>query len=115
LHDLTFLYCSLGRTPFVKINNIPAKTCANLFGEIETYNPVGSVKDRIWLAMIENAEEKGLLKPGDTLVELTSGNKGIALAMVATVRVYKTVFTIPVQRGQIFSWQGLSFFTVEKD
>ncbi len=89
------ILATIGRTPIVRINNIPDEKCANLFGKLEMFNPAGSVKDRIGLAMIEDAEKKGLLKPGDTIVEPTSGNTGIALAMVATVKGYKAVFTMP--------------------
>ncbi len=89
------ILATIGGTPIVKINNIPDEKCANLFGKLEMFNPAGSVKDRIGLAMIEDAEKKGLLKPGDTIVEPTSGNTGIALAMVATVKGYKAVFTMP--------------------
>jgi cysteine synthase A len=89
------ILATIGRTPIVKINKIPDEKCANLFGKLEMFNPAGSVKDRIGLAMIEDAEKKGLLKPGDTIVEPTSGNTGIALAMVATVKGYKAVFTMP--------------------
>ncbi len=89
------ILATIGRTPVVKINNIPDEQCANLFGKLEMFNPAGSVKDRIGLAMIEDAEKKGLLKAGDTIVEPTSGNTGIALAMVATVKGYKAVFTMP--------------------
>lgn len=89
------ILATIGRTPVVRINKIPDEKCANLFGKLEMFNPAGSVKDRIGLAMIEDAEKKGLLKPGDTIVEPTSGNTGIALAMVATVKGYKAVFTMP--------------------
>jgi len=89
------ILATIGGTPIVKINKIPDEKCANLFGKLEMFNPAGSVKDRIGLAMIEDAEKKGLLKPGDTIVEPTSGNTGIALAMVATVKGYKAVFTMP--------------------
>ena len=89
------ILATIGGTPIVKINKIPDENCANLFGKLEMFNPAGSVKDRIGLAMIEDAEKKGLLKPGDTIVEPTSGNTGIALAMVATVKGYKAVFTMP--------------------
>ncbi|MBC8554874.1 MAG: cysteine synthase A [Candidatus Brocadiales bacterium] len=89
------ILATIGGTPIVKINKIPDEKCANLFGKLEMFNPAGSVKDRIGLAMIEDAEKKGLLNPGDTIVEPTSGNTGIALAMVATVKGYKAVFTMP--------------------
>ena len=89
------ILATIGRTPIVKINKIPDEKCANLFGKLEMFNPAGSVKDRIGMAMIEDAEKKGLIKPGDTIVEPTSGNTGIALAMVATVKGYKAVFTMP--------------------
>ena len=89
------ILATIVRTPVVKINKIPDGECANIYAKLEMFNPAGSVKDRIGLAMILDAEKKGLLKPGDTLVEPTSGNTGIALVMVATVRGYKTVFTMP--------------------
>ncbi len=80
------ILATIGRTPVVKINKIPDEKCANIYAKLEMFNPAGSVKDRIGLAMKLDAEEKGLLKPGDTLVEPTSGNTGFALVMVATVR-----------------------------
>ncbi len=86
---------TIGRTPTVRINKIPDDRCANIFGKLEMFNPAGSVKDRIGLSMILDAEKKGLLKPGDTIVEPTSGNTGIALIMVAAVKGYKAVFTMP--------------------
>ncbi|MDR4497941.1 MAG: cysteine synthase A [Candidatus Scalindua sp.] len=86
---------TIGRTPVVRINKIPDDTCAKIFGKLEMCNPAGSVKDRIGLSMIRDAEKRGVLKPGDTIVEPTSGNTGIALAMVAAVKGYKAVFTMP--------------------
>jgi cysteine synthase A len=89
------ILATIGRTPVVRINKIPDENCANIFGKLEMFNPASSVKDRIGLSMILDAEKKGLLKPGDTIVEPTSGNTGIALVMVAAVRGYKAVFTMP--------------------
>ena len=86
---------TIGKTPIVKINKISNGECANIFAKLEMFNPASSVKDRIGLSMIEAAEKSGKLKPGDTIVEPTSGNTGIALAMVATVKGYKSVFTMP--------------------
>ncbi len=89
------ILATIGRTPVVRINKIPDENCANIFGKLEMFNPASSVKDRIGLSMILDAEKKGLLKPGDTIVEPTSGNTGIALVMVAAVRGYKAIFTMP--------------------
>lgn len=86
---------TIGKTPIVKINNISSVESANIFAKLEMFNPASSVKDRIGLSMIEAAEKQGKLKPGDTIIEPTSGNTGIALAMVATVKGYKAVFTMP--------------------
>ncbi len=86
---------TIGRTPVVKMSRISEDTGTNVFGKLEMFNPAGSVKDRIGLAMILDAEKRGELKPGDTIVEPTSGNTGIALAMVAVVKGYKAVFTMP--------------------
>ncbi|MCP5004731.1 MAG: cysteine synthase A [Planctomycetes bacterium] len=86
---------TIGRTPIVKMSRISEDTGTNVFGKLEMFNPAGSVKDRIGLAMILDAEKRGELKPGDTIVEPTSGNTGIALAMVAVVKGYKAVFTMP--------------------
>jgi len=86
---------TIGRTPIVRLHKISEDSGANVFGKLEMFNPAGSVKDRIGLAMIQDAEERGVLKPGDTIVEPTSGNTGIALAMVAVVKGYKAVFTMP--------------------
>jgi len=89
------ILATIGRTPVVRINKISDEKCANIFGKLEMFNPAGSVKDRIGMSMILDAEMKGLLKPGDTIVEPTSGNTGIALAMVAAVKGYNAVFTMP--------------------
>ncbi len=86
---------TIGRTPLVKISKLVGKDDAFLIAKLEFFNPGGSVKDRIGLSMIEAAEKDGSLKPGMTIVEPTSGNTGIALAMVAAVKGYKCVFTMP--------------------
>ncbi len=111
------ILATIGRTPVVKINKIPDGECANIYAKLEMVNPAGSVKDRIGLAMILDAEKKGLLKPGDTLVEPTSGNTGIALVMVATVRGYKTVFTMPetmsLERRALLKYFGAEIVLTE--
>jgi cysteine synthase A/O-ureido-L-serine/cysteine synthase len=81
---------TIGHTPIVKIHRIAPKNIT-LYAKVESFNPGGSVKDRLALSVVLDAEQKGLLKPGDTIVECTSGNVGIALAMVAAARGYKFV------------------------
>ncbi|WP_269792010.1 cysteine synthase A [Stenotrophomonas sp. Iso1] len=84
---------TIGNTPVVKLNRL-APAGVDVYAKVESFNPGGSVKDRLALAIILDAEKKGLLKPGDTIVEATSGNTGVALAMVAAARGYKFVATM---------------------
>ena len=85
----------IGNTPLVSLNRVPEKGSAAVLGKLESRNPTGSIKDRIALAMIRDAEESGRLLPGYTLVEATSGNSGIALAMVAAVKGYSLIIAMP--------------------
>lgn len=85
----------IGQTPVVKLNRIVGKTDADVYLKLEFFNPGGSVKDRIALSMIEDAEKRGILKPGDTILEPTSGNTGIGLAMVAAAKGYRAVLVMP--------------------
>jgi cysteine synthase A len=85
----------VGRTPVVRLQRMPAPGSATIWAKLERANPGGSVKDRIGLAMIEAAERDGLLKPGGVIVEPTSGNTGIGLAMVAAVKGYRLILTMP--------------------
>ncbi len=85
----------IGATPIVKLNRILEPGMADILVKIESFNPGGSVKDRICLSMVEDAEKKGLLKPGATIIEPTSGNTGIGLAMIAAVKGYKCILTMP--------------------
>ncbi len=84
----------IGGTPVVRLNRLGQETGANLWVKLESFNPGGSVKDRPALRMIEDAEADGRLRPGDTIVEPTSGNTGIGLAMVAAVKGYRSVFVM---------------------
>ncbi len=86
---------AIGGTPLVKINRIAEGLSAPIYAKIEFVNPGGSVKDRIALAMVEAAEREGLLKPGGTIIEATSGNTGVGLAMVAAVKGYRCIFIMP--------------------
>src|SRR5216117_3913642 len=85
----------VGHTPMVRLNRLPKAGGATVVAKLESLNPGGSVKDRIAVAMLEDAERRGLLKPGSTIVEPTSGNTGIGLAMVAAVKGYKLILTMP--------------------
>ena len=85
----------VGRTPMVRLNRLPKPGGAVVAAKLESLNPGGSVKDRIAVAMLEDAERRGVLKPGATIVEPTSGNTGIGLAMAAAVRGYRLILTMP--------------------
>jgi cysteine synthase A len=90
--DITEVF---GNTPLVRLNRITDGAKANVLAKLEFYNPTSSVKDRIGIAMVDAAEKSGELKPGGTIVEATSGNTGIALAMVGAARGYKVILTMP--------------------
>ena len=100
----------IGNTPIVRLRKVVEPRMAHILAKLESFNPGGSVKDRICLAMIEDAEAKGLLKPGATVIEPTSGNTGIGLAMVCAVKGYKLILTMPesmsAERIQILKGYG---------
>jgi len=85
----------VGNTPLVRLSKLPGATSNMLLAKLEGNNPAGSVKDRPALAMIAKAEARGEIKPGDTLIEATSGNTGIALAMAATIKGYRMILVMP--------------------
>ncbi|MXX18359.1 MAG: cysteine synthase A [Dehalococcoidia bacterium] len=100
----------VGATPLVRLNRVVPEGSAAIYGKLESMNPGGSVKDRIALAMIEDAERSGALRPGATIIEPTSGNTGIGLAMVAAVKGYRLILTMPedmsVERRRLFERFG---------
>ncbi|KAF5063412.1 PLP-dependent cysteine synthase family protein [Acetobacterium wieringae] len=87
----------IGNTPMVKLNQFQVKKGVNIFAKLELWNPGGSVKDRIGVAMIEDAEKKGLLKPGGTIIEGTAGNTGLGVALAAINRGYRVIFVVPTK------------------
>ena len=110
----------IGNTPLLKLNNYSKKAGINnatILAKLEYLNPAGSVKDRIALAMIDDAEKNGLLKPGATIIEPTSGNTGIGLAAVATAKGYKTILTLPdtmsVERRNLLKAYGAEIVLTE--
>ena len=100
----------IGNTPVIRLNRIVPEGSAEVWGKLESSNPGGSVKDRICLRMVEAAEQRGDIRPGDTLIESTSGNTGIGLAMVAAVKGYRLILTMPdtmsVERRSLLTAYG---------
>ncbi len=90
----------VGNTPLVKLNKVARHTKAEIYGKLEYLNPGGSVKDRVAFQIIEDAEKEGALKPGGTIVEATSGNTGMGLALAAAIKGYKCVFVMPDKMSQ---------------
>jgi len=86
---------TVGNTPMVRLRHVAAECPATVLAKVESFNPGGSVKDRIAVAIVQEAEAKGLLKPGGTIVEATSGNTGMGLALVASVKGYRAIFVMP--------------------
>ena len=110
----------IGNTPMLKLNRYSEKagvTDAVILAKLEYLNPAGSVKDRVALAMVEEAEEKGILKPGATIIEPTSGNTGIGLALIAAAKGYQAILTLPdtmsVERRNLLSAYGAKLVLTE--
>lgn len=109
----------VGNTPLIRLQRLPGDTSNTILVKLEGNNPAGSVKDRPAISMIQHAEQRGLIKPGDTLIEATSGNTGIALAMAAAIKGYKMVLIMPdnmsAERRAAMSAYGAELILVSKD
>ena len=107
---LADVVASIGNTPLVEMKRISPNPEVRILAKLESHNPTGSIKDRIARAMIEDAERRGLIRPGDTIMEPTSGNTGIALAMISRVKGYRLVAVMPdnvtVERRQLLELYG---------
>jgi cysteine synthase A len=110
---------TIGKTPLVKLKRISADLKVNLFAKLESFNPGGSVKDRVAMAMIERAEEKGLIDADTMIIEPTSGNTGIGLALVCAAKGYRLIVTMPesvsVERRQILKAYGAKLILTPKE
>ena len=117
--DYPTIEACVGNTPLVRLQRLPGVTSNTILAKLEGNNPAGSVKDRPALSMIAEAEERGDIKPGDTLIEATSGNTGIALAMAAAIRGYRLVLIMPshmsLERKQAMSAYGAELLEVSKE
>ena len=117
--DFPTLESTVGNTPLVRLQRLAGDTTNTLLVKLEGNNPAGSVKDRPALAMIKHAEERGEIKPGDTLIEATSGNTGIALAMAAAMKGYRMVLIMPehmsVERRAVMKTFGAETILVSKE
>lgn len=104
----------IGKTPIVRLNKIVPEEAADVYVKLEAFNIGGSVKDRIALSMIESAEKEDKLKPGGTIIEPTSGNTGVGLALVAAAKGYKAIFVMPetmsIERRKLFKAYGAELF-----
>lgn len=111
------IYKTIGRTPLVKLNNMITEDMADIWVKVEFFNPGGSVKDRPALYMIKDAEDKGILKKGSTIIEPTSGNTGIALAMIGAARGYKVIIVMPdtmsIERRKLMEAYGAELILTE--
>jgi cysteine synthase B len=117
--DYPTIEACIGNTPLVRLQRVPGVTSNTLLAKLEGNNPAGSVKDRPALSMIAEAEARGDIKSGDTLIEATSGNTGIALAMVAAIRGYRLILIMPshmsLERKQAMSAYGAQLLEVSKE
>ena len=119
LPPLPTIEAFIGNTPLVRLQRLPGNTSNQVLVKLEGNNPAGSVKDRPAISMIKRAEERGEINPGDTLIEATSGNTGIALAMAAAIRGYRMVLIMPehmsVERRGVMKAFGAEIILVSKD